>query len=73
MGILPSFASMVDYSSMKHSIVPRLSALCMGTHSVGVSHCCHGNNHALQCLKWAHVGSVRSKGSLGDLGLLILA
>jgi hypothetical protein len=29
--ILPSFAGMVDYSSMKHSIVPRITALCIGS------------------------------------------
>ena len=37
MSILPSFANMVDYSSMKHSIVPRLTALCLGTKSLSVS------------------------------------
>ena len=35
--IIPTFADMVDYTSMKHSIIPRLTALCTSTPSVGVS------------------------------------
>ena len=38
MSILPSFANMVDYSSMKHSIVPRMTALCIETRATSVSH-----------------------------------
>ena len=38
MSILPSFANMVDYSSMKHSIVPRMTALCIETRTTSVSH-----------------------------------
>jgi len=36
--ILPTFANMVDYSSMKHSIVPRMTALCIQAGSTSVSY-----------------------------------
>ena len=35
--ILPSFASMMDYSSMKHSIIPRITALCISARETSVS------------------------------------
>eukprot|EP00118_Oscarella_pearsei_P002048 m.9311 g.9311 ORF g.9311 m.9311 type:complete len:1208 (+) comp21266_c0_seq1:2-3625(+) len=34
--ILPTFASMIDYSSMKHAIVPKLKFLCLETNSLKV-------------------------------------
>jgi len=36
--ILPTFANMVDYSSMKHSIVPRMTALCIQAGTTSVSY-----------------------------------
>jgi len=38
--ILPTFANMVDYSSMKHSIVPRMTALCIQAGTTSVSYMC---------------------------------
>ena len=35
--ILPTFVDMMDYSSMKHSIVPRMVFLCLNTESIAVS------------------------------------
>lgn len=35
--ILPSFANMIDYTSMKHSIVPKLRNLCLVTTSLKVN------------------------------------
>ena len=35
--LIPSFATTVDYSSMKHSIIPRLTALMVSCESVSVS------------------------------------
>ena len=35
--ILPTFASMVDYSSMKHSIIPRVVALALSSREAPVS------------------------------------
>jgi hypothetical protein len=34
--ILPSFANMIDYTSMKHAIVPKLTNLCLNTTSLKV-------------------------------------
>ena len=37
MSILPTFADMIDYSSMKHSIIPRITELCVKSSSESVS------------------------------------
>ncbi len=38
LNILPTFASLLDYPSMKNAIVPRIKKLCLGTSSLSVSH-----------------------------------
>lgn len=37
MSILPTFADMIDYTSMKHSIIPRITDLYVNTASSSVS------------------------------------
>ncbi|XP_065830467.1 SCY1-like protein 2 [Oscarella lobularis] len=34
--VLPTFANMIDYSSMKHAILPKLKSLCLETNSLKV-------------------------------------
>ena len=50
MSILPTFANMVDYSSMKHSIVPRMTALCIQAGTTSVSYVCVCVEYALNRL-----------------------
>ena len=60
MNILPTFASMMDYSSMKHSIIPRITALCASSRETSVS--CASNNDARisLCKKVAYTITVKS-------------
>ena len=37
--VLPTFANMIDYSSMKHAILPKLKSLCLETNSLKVRGC----------------------------------
>ena len=37
LNILPSIASLIEYSSMKNALVPSIKKLCLGTTSLGVS------------------------------------
>lgn len=48
MSILPTFADMIDYTSMKHSIIPRITDLYVNTTSSSVSACCQ-LLHILYC------------------------
>ena len=48
MSILPTFADMIDYSSMKHSIIPRITELCVKSSSESVS--CASVHHWDYCV-----------------------
>ena len=37
MSILPTFSDMIDYTSMKHSIIPRITEICVKSSSESVS------------------------------------
>ncbi|XP_052802181.1 SCY1-like protein 2 isoform X2 [Mya arenaria] len=36
LSIIPTFADLIDYASLKNSIVPRVKKLCLGTSTIGV-------------------------------------
>ena len=37
LNIIPNFANMIEYSAMKHSVIPRIKSLCLQTTSLSVS------------------------------------
>ena len=38
LNIIPTFANLIDYTSMKNALVPRIKKLCLGTSSLSVSY-----------------------------------
>ena len=38
LSIIPTFANLVEYSSIKNALVPRIRKLCLGTSVLGVSY-----------------------------------
>lgn len=55
LSIIPSFASLIDYSAMKNALFPRIRKLCITTQSLSVWSCAFFSKHTslhfwLRCL-----------------------